>query len=122
MEAYKAWYPDYGGIYMTLQQSIEKGQKEFDKLSNGEGLHYACDGKTCNCDDITKQFLATFARHVAEDMAEEVRLEEVHHKIGKDFGLHEPFTCMYCGQDEKYNIAVFIQSQLISKYMEGKNE
>jgi len=32
-------------------------EKEFDKLSNGQGLHYTCDGKSCDCDDIVKLFI-----------------------------------------------------------------
>lgn len=38
--------------YMTPQW-----QQEFDNLSNNQGLHYICDGKTCDCDEIVKDFI-----------------------------------------------------------------
>lgn len=96
---------------MTLQESIKRGQQEW----IDSGLWKSNLRRQ-------QQFLATFARSVAEDMAEAVSLKEVHHKINKDFGRHQPFTCMLCDQDDKHNRLVKQQSQLINNYLKGEED
>lgn len=105
---------------MTLQESIKRGQQEFaDKMMTGEFENPLTKFMSAN---RVNEFLATFARSVATDMAEAVSLKEVHHKINKDFGRHEPFTCMLCDQDDKHNRLVKQQSQLINNYLKGEED
>jgi len=49
----------------------EDWEKKFDKLSDGQGLHYVCDGKTCNCDDIVKSFIKELLKSEKEKWQKE---------------------------------------------------
>jgi len=60
-----------GKKFDELAGEKEDWEKKFDKLSDGQGLHYVCDGKTCNCDDIVKSFIKELLKSEKEKWQKE---------------------------------------------------
>lgn len=64
-------------------------REKFSALSDGQGMHYACDGKTCNCDDLVLSFfqkelaiLADFIESKKEEVTDSYDFASRGHNIG----------------------------------------